>query len=157
MRGTVVCVPWLVLVGGGAVASDLDVSGKWVTPDHASVVEIRDCGDGTPCGVVVAVDPTHGGMVCDENNRDARLRGRDMVGVTLLHGFKDGDGRGVWQRGAIYNPKDGRTYRARMELISHDALAVSGCLGPICKELIWERAEVSEVAGNLTGEGVASL
>ena len=82
-----------------------------------------------------------------------------MVGVTLLHGFERGAER--WHAGAIYNPKDGRTYRARMELVSQDTLAVSGCLGPICKTLLWQRAkdeaqDASVTASNSEAE-LASL
>ncbi|MEM1380254.1 MAG: DUF2147 domain-containing protein [Pseudomonadota bacterium] len=117
------------------------MAGHWLTDDRASVVEIVDCGDGTPCGIVVAVHPDNGGMIADHNNRDETLRGRDMVGITLLHGFELH--RNAWRRGTIYNPSDGRSYRARLELLTKDALSVSGCLGPICKKLVWERADAS--------------
>lgn len=148
-------VVWAALGTSVAAASDLDVAGHWVTPDGASIVEISDCGDGTPCGVVVAVHPEHGGMVADHNNPDHALRGRSMVGVTLLHGFEPH--RGAWGAGAIYNPKDGRTYRARLRLLSDEALSVSGCLGPICKKLVWERADAEDGATSEAVTEVAAL
>ncbi|GGY54627.1 DUF2147 domain-containing protein [Parvularcula lutaonensis] len=154
------CIAAALLLSGGAAttASSLDVDGLWYTPDRNSIIEIRDCGDGTPCGVVAWVDPGHGGMTWDENNPNEHLRGRHMVGVTLLHGFERRDD--VWRSGAIYNPKDGRTYRAKIQRLSDDALAVSGCLGPVCKKLVWERAEGGAEklpeAGSTTAE-VASL
>lgn len=150
------CIGAAALLGGNvATASDLDVAGLWQTPDGSSVVQIMDCGDGTPCGVVVSVDPECGGMLADENNPEPDLRGRDMVGVTLLHGFSPR--RGAWGSGAIYNPKDGRTYRAHLQLLSDEALSVSGCLGPICKKLIWERADADEVATSGEVTEVAAL
>lgn len=135
------CIAAAILLSGGATATvnSLDVHGLWYTPDRNSIVAIGDCGDGTPCGTVAWVDPEHGGMSHDEHNPDDDLRGREMVGITLLHSFEEQ--QGSWRSGAIYNPKDGRTYRAKIELLSEDALAVSGCLGPVCKKLIWERAE----------------
>ena len=147
----------VLLVGGpvAAMSGELDVGGYWMTPDHTSVVHIRECGDGTPCGVVVAVDAERGGMTADHHNRDEDLRGRPMVGITLLHGFEN-DGT-TWRSGQIYNPKDGRSYRARMELLSDDALAVSGCLGPICKTLVWERADAQAAAAAGAGSEVAAL
>ncbi|NNU16656.1 DUF2147 domain-containing protein [Parvularcula sp. ZS-1/3] len=149
----------LGLAAPACLAADLDVDGRWYTPDRESIVEIRDCGDGTPCGTVAWVDGDHGGMIADTHNRDHDLRGRPMVGVTLLHGFeREAEG---WQAGRIYNPEDGRFYRARIRLLSDNALAVSGCLGPICKKLIWERAdqEISTNAssGEVRSEDVASL
>lgn len=148
-----------ILMFGGAFAADLDVEGMWYTPDRNAIVEIADCGDGTPCGVVRWVGGRDGETVCDENNRDPSLRERPMVGITLLEGFVPGEDR--WRSGAIYNPEDGRTYRARLELVSETTLAVSGCLGPICKKLLWERAEgkvVSSLAEESDGsEDVASL
>lgn len=151
MRCVECCV--LSLAGmmlGSASAAASEIYGHWMTPDQSSVVEIRDCGDGTPCGVVVAVMPDYGGMTQDEHNRDKALRGRDMVGVTLLHGFQNHGT--AWRRGSIYNPKDGRTYRAHLEILEDDALSVSGCLGPICKELVWKRADTSVVGTLGTSE-----
>ncbi|MEM1410495.1 MAG: hypothetical protein AAGG79_07120 [Pseudomonadota bacterium] len=52
----------------------LDVAGFWLMPDGSSTVEIFDCGNGTPCGVVVAIDRDRGGMVCDEKNRNRAIR-----------------------------------------------------------------------------------
>lgn len=126
---------------GHAFAGELDVWGSWYTPAKDTIVEIRDCGDGTPCGIVTWVDPGRGGLLADVQNPDRDLRGRDMVGVTLLGGFERG--ADCWRAGSIYNPEDGRTYRARLELLSHHKLAVSGCLGPVCKKLVWERADGS--------------
>ncbi|MCQ8186536.1 DUF2147 domain-containing protein [Parvularcula maris] len=127
------------------MAGDLDVWGHWYTPDGASIITIEDCGDGTPCGRVAWVDAEQGGMTEDVHNHDKDLRGRAMLGITLLSGFEERRDR--WRRGSIYNPKDGRTYRARLRLLSQNVLGVSGCLGPVCKELTWERAPESQAAG----------
>ncbi|MEM9809821.1 MAG: DUF2147 domain-containing protein [Pseudomonadota bacterium] len=139
MQEWAVAVAMAVAMVGGARASNLDVQGSWYTDDGMSIVEIQDCGDGTPCGSVTWLDPSIDGDVCDENNPDLSLRHRRMMGLRLLEGFERGRGR--WKSGAIYNPKNGQTYRARLELLSNNQLGVSGCLGPICKKFIWERAE----------------
>ncbi len=149
----------MLLSADPAAAAELDVDGYWWTPDRASVVRIHDCGDGTPCGTVAWIDRNGGGMTHDTHNPEGTLKGRGMVGVTLLDNFDRGEER--WQDGRIYNPKDGRFYRARMELLSKDELAVSGCLGPICKKLLWIRADHfptrEAVRAEETGEDRASL
>ena len=128
---------------GIAQAADLDVAGDWYTGDRSSIITIDDCGNGTPCGVVRWLDLEVAPEAFDTNNRDASLRQRPIVGMSLLSGFQTNKD-GCWRRGNIYNPEDGRTYRARIELISNDALSVSGCLGPVCKTLIWHRASESD-------------
>jgi uncharacterized protein (DUF2147 family) len=151
MRLTAVLFAAAGLLPGAAAAGDLDVWGHWYTPDGASIIAIEDCGDGTPCGRVAWVDAQGGGMTSDTNNRDADLRGRAMLGVTLLSGFEERHDR--WRRGSIYNPQDGKTYRARLRRLSGDLLGVSGCLGPVCKELVWERAPAAQAAsGNAQRE-----
>ena len=124
---------------GAAQAADLEVAGRWFTDDRSSIISIEDCGNGTPCGVVQWLSPEVDEDARDSNNRDQSLRHRPILGMSVLSGFKAKEG-GCWRKGNIYNPEDGRTYRARIELISNDALSVSGCLGPICKTLIWHRA-----------------
>jgi uncharacterized protein (DUF2147 family) len=127
-----------LLLAGTSHFSAFDVSGAWYTPDRKAIVTIEDCGDGTPCGVITWVEP-EGGITHDVNNPEDALRGRSMHGVKLLANFERGAEE--WRQGEIYNPKNGRTYRARLERISDDTIAVSGCLGPVCKKLLWERAE----------------
>lgn len=127
---------------GAAQAADRDVYGLWFTPDRASIVEIKDCGDGTPCGIVRWIAQNPDALHADLRNRNADLRGRDMVGIELLGGFERR--KTGWQAGHIYNPEDGRTYRARMELVGENELAVSGCRGPICKTYVWPRAKGDE-------------
>ncbi|MEO1658286.1 MAG: DUF2147 domain-containing protein [Pseudomonadota bacterium] len=143
-----------------ANAADLEVAGHWYTDDRSSIITIEDCGNGTPCGVVQWLSPDVADHAYDSNNRDESLRNRPIVGMSLLSGFKSKE-NGCWRKGNIYNPEDGRTYRARMELISNDSLSVSGCLGPICKTLIWHRAsdvEETQVSGTEEqGEDLASL
>ena len=127
---------------GSAQAGDrdpADVWGLWYTPDRDSLVEIRDCGDGTPCGTVRWVDPVRAQVTHDTRNPDEALRGRPMEGIVLLSGFEAAE-RG-WQGGDIYHPGQGRTYRARVRRTGEDALKVSGCVGPICKGMTWHRAE----------------
>ena len=142
----------LILLAAGAAAlgsalgiaqagdpAPTDVWGLWYTPERDSLVEIHDCGDGTPCGVVRWIDPVRGEVTHDEHNPDETLRGRPMEGVTLLSGFEAG-ARG-WKGGAIYHPGQGKTYRAKVRRDGAASLRVAGCVGPICKGMTWHRAD----------------
>ena len=116
-----------------------DVYGSWYTPERDTVIRIADCGDGTPCGTVAWLDEERALVLIDEHNRDEALRGRPMLGVTLLHGFEAG--RRGWMGGEIYHPGNGNTYRARVRRLDADTLEVKGCVGPVCKGQRWERAK----------------
>lgn len=132
----------ILLSGVGAeadLASPHDVFGRWFTNDHQSVIEITDCGDGTPCGRVSwrAGDPD--GSTKDTANKDRALRDRPLLGAELLSDFRAGDDQ--WTGGQIYNPENGRTYRAIIQRIDDSHLSVKGCVGPICKGFVWEAAK----------------
>ena len=43
--------------------------------------------------------------------------------------------------GRIYNPENGRTYRASLKLRSPDILEVKGCLLIVCDTQVWRRVE----------------
>lgn len=125
-----------------AVTATMDVAGLWLTPDGNSVIEIADCGDGTPCGRVVWVNP-EGGMTVDMYNNDPDMRNRAMEGITLLGGFeRHGDG---WRGGEIYNPENGKTYGCRLKRMDDETLEVKGCVGPFCKGLTWQAADTSHL------------
>ena len=149
MIGLMAGLAMLGAAGGGAAGGTgdrtgdgRDVFGAWYTPDRDSVIAIADCGDGTPCGTVTWLDAERAQVTIDEHNADAGLRGRPILGITLLSGFetgRQGSGQG-WRGGEIYHPGNGNTYRAKVRRLDADTLEVKGCVGPICKAQRWVRA-----------------
>lgn len=111
------------------------VSGVWLTAGKNAKVEIADCGDGTPCGTMIEVTAEDGSTPVDGNNPDPELAGRPLVGVQMLHGFKEKSGR--WKSGKIYNPENGKTYKSKLKLLENGDLEVKGCIGPICQGQTW--------------------
>lgn len=127
-------LPFMALVGGANAADPHDVFGKFATDDGGSHVLIEDCGDGSPCGTVVWVDPAD----LDEGETPESLRtpgGDPVVGLMMLHSFerkaKD------WRGGTIYSPEDDKTYRSRLRRLEDNTLQVKGCIGPLCQAQIW--------------------
>mgnify|MGYP001792456947 CR=1 FL=1 len=112
--------------------------GFWETPEGDAKIEILDCGDGTPCGDLVWVNPASADAETDINNPEKALRNRSLVGIRMVWGFKLlGD---KWRSGKVYDPESGRTYRAELTLVSANQLKLKGCFGPICRSQIWTRA-----------------
>ncbi|ADM08486.1 hypothetical protein PB2503_02037 [Parvularcula bermudensis HTCC2503] len=133
-------VAMAMTAGTPRAESALDnVSGHWFTPDKASIIKIEDCGDGTPCGKVVWIDTDGDHLRRDRHNADPGLKDTPLEGRVLLHGFEANGER--WTNGAIYNPENGHTYRALLERLDAQRLEVKGCVGPICRGLIWTAAD----------------
>jgi len=63
----------------------------------------------------------------DVNNPDPKLRNRKIGGLTIMWNLRFEDGEYV--DGYCYNPRDGRTYRVKMKLLSPTSLRIRGYLG----------------------------
>lgn len=64
----------------------------------------------------------------DSKNPDPKLRGRNLVGLTILNDFVF-SGDNTWENGTIYDPREGKTYSCKMSLRSSDQLNVRGYVG----------------------------
>jgi uncharacterized protein (DUF2147 family) len=63
----------------------------------------------------------------DKNNPDLKVRSKPLLGLIMLNDFKYNDGE--WADGKIYNPNDGKEYKAYMKLNDHQTLNVRGYIG----------------------------
>jgi len=130
-----------VLATLGAAPARADPLGLWSTPGGKAKVKISACGAAL-CGAIVSLrEPTDetGKPKLDINNADAAKRARPIVGLSLLSGMKpDGD---RWA-GQIYNPEDGKTYKAYMTPQVDGGLKIEGCAlaGLVCKTQVWTPA-----------------
>jgi uncharacterized protein (DUF2147 family) len=117
-------------------------SGKWLTTEGKSHVEIVPSGDQL-CGTIVWLrEPTNadGTVKLDVENEKEGLRGRPIVGLPLLNGFK-AQGAENWNRSKIYNPEDGKIYKSKMNLADENTLKVKGCVLFFYKTQTWTRVE----------------
>jgi uncharacterized protein (DUF2147 family) len=123
------------LLAGGASAAEL--TGLWRTagPD-GGVIRLEPCG-GWVCGRVetskqLAAVPGQKDVL----NKDPTLRGRPVKGLLMLKVRPLAAAR--WGEGWIYNPKDGGTYKASIELAEAGKLKLQGCVAPLlCKTEVW--------------------
>lgn len=140
----------LFAVSSPAFSAPLDVVGTWRAESRygniLGHVRIADCGDGTPCGVLVWFDPVKTRERTDARNPDHALRGRPLIGTTLITGFqRQGP---AWRRGRLYNPEDGKTFACTLQLApDRNHLLVTGCLGPFCQTKTWTRVAASAPLG----------
>ena len=111
------------------------ITGRWVTESKDGVVEIYQCG-ATVCGKLAKflVPPPNGVGQKDINNPNKALRGRTLLGMNILTGFKEA---GDQWKGQIYDPKSGKTYRSVVYRGKSGNLVVKGCIGPFCQAQSW--------------------
>jgi len=118
----------LVLSGGPlCTAADPDeAAGLWRTVDGKAVVEVYRCGEAL-CGRIVWLkEPVKDGApVRDDKNPVDTLRGRPVVGLTIMEGFVYDDER-EWIGGTIYDPESGDIYSAKMFLKDDQTLELRG-------------------------------
>ena len=63
----------------------------------------------------------------DKNNPNPSLRNKPVLGLLMLKDFKYNDDE--WSDGRIYNPSDGKEYKAYMKLKDKNTLSVRGYIG----------------------------
>jgi uncharacterized protein (DUF2147 family) len=121
-----------------------DPFGNWVTEDGKATVRIANCG-GALCGSIIALreanDPKTGQPKTDQNNADASLRSRPMIGVQIVLGMKPSGTANRWT-GQVYNAEDGKTYMGSLTLQDANTIKLEGCVlgGLICKASKWMRS-----------------
>ncbi|MEM9494657.1 MAG: DUF2147 domain-containing protein [Pseudomonadota bacterium] len=142
----------IVAAAGSASAENLDVEGLWLTDDGSAHVRIAPCGsdDQGPCGALAWIDPAVQEAETDVNNPDPALQARPLIGLPIIWGFQRK--KDDWRKGRIYDPEDGKTYRSRITLKEDGTLQVKGCVGPVCRSLIWTRVSEPTLVGDDAGE-----
>jgi uncharacterized protein (DUF2147 family) len=128
-----------VFIAAALIAPSADsVVGQWKTETRGGIVAIQRCG-ASICGTLVTSDAIRTNPALkDANNKDEKLRGRQLKGVLLLQGFTQSDGG--WDGGTVYNAEDGRIYKARITPVDADHLHLRGCVFvPLCKTQTWVR------------------
>ena len=120
-----------------------DVVGKWTLEDGSAIVEVYKQGDAFNGKIVWLQHPTEadGSPAVDNNNPDAKLRTRKLIGLNMLSGLKKtGD---EYSGGTIYDPGNGKTYNCSMK-VEGDVLKVRGSLdkrGLIGRTMDWFRVK----------------
>ena len=124
-----------------------DVTGRWMTANNESIVEIYKDNSLYYGRFVWFADPMNekGKPLRDDKNPDPAKRNRSLMGMTFMFGF-DWDGKGKWTHGRIYNPQDGRTYSAQLQMKEKNLLGLRGYIGlpALGRTEVWKRVVVGD-------------
>jgi len=98
--------------------------------DAESGVDVRITRDasGTLTGRIAAIRDSvdaNGQPPRDTKNADASLRSRPIFGLPMLTGMR-AESTTTWDKGAIYDARSGKTYKANMRLTHADTLKIKG-------------------------------
>jgi uncharacterized protein (DUF2147 family) len=134
---SILLLTFLLLVSFALAADEDQVLGLWITPDNDCKIEIFKCGN-KYCGRIAWLKEPYypadddGGMagrpIVDRENLNPDLRTRPLIGLQMMEGFVY-MGKNVWEKGTIYNPENGRTYRCKMTLSTPTHLEIRGFIG----------------------------
>ena len=118
-------------------------TGIWYDDTGQGAVEIQPCGKAL-CGRIVWLkDPRNaaGQLLTDKLNPEPGKRGRPICGLQVLGGLLRQDD-GTWDTGWVYDPKEGKSYDAALQVAGPGKLAVTGYLGVklFSRTLSWTRA-----------------
>ena len=108
--------------------------GVWRNPKNSVHVEIKPCGGGRACGVVVWAN--------DEAKADAKKGGTpELVGLQLLRDFQL-QKNGSW-KGKVFVPDLNMNFNGTADFPDATTMKAKGCLigGFLCKSQTWERVE----------------
>jgi len=88
-----------------------------------------------------AIDAQTGKPKVDRKNADPAQRNKPLIGLVMLKDFVYEDGE--WKDGRIYNPSDGKEYRAYMKMEDNKTLTVRGYVGIslLGKTDVWTRVK----------------
>jgi uncharacterized protein (DUF2147 family) len=124
-----------------AIAQSQGILGVWWTEENKGRVQIAACPSPKQglCGTIIWLsqpnDP-QGRPQTDQKNKDAKLRGRPVLGLGVFEGWRPA-GSNAW-KGEVYDPEEGETYDVDITL-EGDKLILRGCVLLVCDSDTWTR------------------
>ena len=74
---------------------------------------------------------------CTDDRKD-----QPMIGLEIIRGARQAEGRTVWEGGRILDPENGRSYSLRLTPIDGgQRMEVRGAIGPIGRTQTWVRVQ----------------
>lgn len=144
----------ILLFSGTFASAAPHPAGIWVTQQGRSLMSVAPCDgssdkNGVLCSKIIWLKQPfdkNGEPLRDEINKNPALRRRTIVGMPILSNMRPGNGE--WE-GQVYNPEDGKSYRAVMMPQGRKTLLVKGCakvlFNWVCRERIWKRASETAI------------
>ena len=105
------------------------IVGVWANGSGKGHIQIYKTGNKYNGKIVWLKEPNgkDGQPKVDRHNPDPSKRARQVMGMVMLRNFVFDDGE--WTDGYIYNPQDGKEYKAYIKMNNSNEIAVRGYMG----------------------------
>ena len=105
------------------------IVGVWANGSGKGHIQIYKTGNKYNGKIVWLKEPNgkDGQPKIDRHNPDPSKRARPVMGMVMLRNFVFDDGE--WTDGYIYNPQDGKEYKAYIKMNNSNEIAVRGYMG----------------------------
>lgn len=105
------------------------VLGTWKNGSGKGHIQVYKQGDKYYGKIMWLRDATgdDGKPKVDRRNPDPAKQSKPLIGLVMMRDFKYNDGE--WTDGYIYNPSDGKEYKAYMKMQNNNTLSVRGYVG----------------------------
>lgn len=101
-----------------------DILGNYLVPSKDGAIQIYE-NDGKYYGKIIL---NKDASKLDVNNPNAEKQKRKVLGLNILNDFSF-DGDDTWEKGTIYDPKNGKTYSCKITRNEKGDLNVRGYIG----------------------------
>ncbi len=143
MKAAITCA--LITLATLPALAQMTPLGSWQSIDDdtgkpAALLRITQRPDGTLSGRIeklLAPPPVPDPLciACSDDRKD-----QPIVGLEIIRGGKELQGRAVWEGGRILDPENGTTYALRLTPIDNgEKLNVRGSFGPFSRTQTWVR------------------
>ena len=123
-----------------------DIRGIWIDDTGKGAVELRLCGESkqSMCGYIVWLQQPldrKGKPLVDSLNPEPTRRKQPICGLQVIGQLKPMRS-GAWDKGWIYDPKQGKSFDVEVRRRGEDRLKVTGYLGIklLSESFVWNRA-----------------
>ena len=123
-----------------------DIRGVWFDDTGKGAVELRLCGETkqSMCGYIVWLQQPldrKGRPLVDSLNPEPTRRKQPICGLQVIGRLKPMRS-GAWDKGWIYDPKQGKSFDVEIRRQGEDRLKVTGYLGIklLSESFVWSRA-----------------
>ena len=137
MRSVLLVLQLVLSMPVAAIAGPDDILGEWFNGEKDARIEIVKCAE-KYCGKIVwlkdpnypdgSKDGTPGTPKLDHNNPEAALKKGPIIELQIVSDFSFA-GDDLWKDGRVYDPKNGKTYKGKMTLVSPQQLNLRGYIG----------------------------
>jgi len=108
-----------------------DILGTWLNEERTAKVQVYKEGNkyfGKIVWLKETLDKVTGKPRTDNLNPDEKLKNQPLMGLIMLKNFVF-DGDDEWNKGTIYDPKNGKTYSCYMHFETEQILKIRGYIG----------------------------